>query len=80
MSTNQSIVSLGQACCYLQQMPEVFHRAAAELNVGPVSRVNFVPHYAESDIERIAQHLQARTSGGQRVSPIGAVQPITPIQ
>lgn len=60
MSATQAIVSLGQACCHLQQMPDVVRRVAAELQVEPVARVNYIDHYSEADVEKIASHLQAK--------------------
>jgi hypothetical protein len=39
-------------------MPDAVRRAADELGIKPVVQVNFVPHYAETDIERIAERLR----------------------
>lgn len=58
MSTITSIVSLGQACAAIQAMPDAVRRVADELGIEPVCRVNYIPHYDERDIERIAERLR----------------------
>lgn len=55
-----AVVSIGQMACRIQQMPDVIREAALQLGIAPSMRLNGVDHFDESDLERIAEHLQAK--------------------
>lgn len=56
--TTISIVSIGQAAAFIQTMPNRIRAAAEALGISPAMRINNIPHYAESDLERIAEFIR----------------------
>jgi hypothetical protein len=54
-----AITSLGKVCAELQRPITAIRRAADRLGIVPAIVINDVPHYAASDVERIAEHLNA---------------------
>jgi hypothetical protein len=63
----KSIIAIGRACSLVQAMPNRIEAAARELGIEPALRINLVPHYAESDINRIGEYLNQ-----QKQRPIAA--------
>ncbi|WP_428304847.1 hypothetical protein [Lacipirellula sp.] len=55
---SNSIISIGQAAQLLQAMPSRISAAAVELCIEPAMRINCIDHFAEADLERIAEHLR----------------------
>ena len=64
-SPTKSVVSSGKACALIQYMPERIKRAAVELNINPVLRINCIDHYDEDDVQRIGDYL--RQERGQKL-------------
>ena len=54
----QNIISIGQAAAMIQAMPDRIRTAAVALGIVPAMRINNVDHFAETDLERIAEHLR----------------------
>jgi hypothetical protein len=56
----ESFVSIGQATALVQAMPADIRRAANELGIQPAVKINLIDHFAESDLQRIAEHLRSQ--------------------
>jgi hypothetical protein len=54
----QHLESVGHICTTLQRPYGVIRRTLAELGVEPAMVLNGVAHYAEADVERVAERLQ----------------------
>jgi hypothetical protein len=65
---NNSIVSIGQACALLQDMPQKIQAAAVELGIEPILKINLVDHFDESDIARIGDFLRERSDSKKLLS------------
>jgi hypothetical protein len=61
----QHLETIGHACTTLQRPYGVIRRALAELGVEPAMVLNGVAHYAESDVERVAERLQGKVGPGR---------------
>ncbi|MEO1497823.1 MAG: hypothetical protein AAFV43_11800 [Planctomycetota bacterium] len=61
MRPRGSYLSTGQVCATLQTTPSRIHTAAGELKIQASLVLNGTHYYGESDIERIAKHLQAKS-------------------
>ena len=59
MSTTVELTSIGQAAALLQRHPSSIRKAAGELGIEPRYRINDVPHYFPTDLERIVEHLNS---------------------
>lgn len=57
MNATQSIIAIGRATALIQAMPDRIEAAARVLGIEPVMRINLVPHYDESDINRIGDYI-----------------------
>ncbi|RIK78512.1 MAG: hypothetical protein DCC67_11490 [Planctomycetota bacterium] len=53
-----SIVSVGAAAPLVGAMPSRIEAVAEQLRIAPALRINGVPHYDESDLERIAEAIR----------------------
>jgi hypothetical protein len=53
----QHLESVGHICASLQKPLGVIRRTLAELGAEPAMVLNGVPHYAEADVERLAERL-----------------------
>jgi hypothetical protein len=67
MHAQTSIVSIGQAAALLQIMPNKIRSIADELEIQPAMQINMVPHYAESDLERIAENFRQQSLAGNEL-------------
>jgi hypothetical protein len=65
MSDERAVVSIGQAAALLQQMPHRIRVAADALGVTPTMRINTIDYFAESDIQRIGDHLRSKGTAKQ---------------
>ena len=63
----QRLESIGHICATLQKPYGVIRRTLADVGAEPAVVLNGVAHYAEADVERVAERLEAkaRARGGQ---------------
>lgn len=55
-----SISSIGQLCQTVQSSYTAVRRAIESLGIEPALTIDNVPHYPDSDMERIAEHLKGQ--------------------
>jgi hypothetical protein len=60
MNNTTAIVSIGLLACRIQAMPDEIQRATAALGIVPAMVINAVDHFAESDVQRIADYLRVQ--------------------
>ena len=60
------LVSLGKAASLLQRMPASISKAASEIGVVPAVVLNDVPHFDESDLQRVSDHLRQSSNEGKQ--------------
>lgn len=54
----KSITSIGQVAGQLQRSPSEITRVAHALGIEPALTINGIRHYADGDVERIAEHFR----------------------
>ena len=62
----QHLESVGHICASLQKPLGVIRRALAELEVEPAMVLNGVAHFAEADVERVAERLRDKAGEAGR--------------
>ena len=62
----QHLESVGHICASLQKPLGVIRRTLAELGAEPAMVLNGVAHYAEADVERVAERLEQAKPEGKR--------------
>ncbi len=62
----QHLESVGHICASLQKPLGVIRRTLAELGAEPAMVLNGVAHYAEADVERVAERLEQARPEGKR--------------
>jgi hypothetical protein len=65
---NANIISIGKAVSIVHAMPARIREAAAALGIEPEMRINGAEHYAEADVERIAEYLGQQVLAGNSLA------------
>ena len=63
VDADRDLVAIGVLAARLQRSVRAIEAAAIELNIMPALRINFVPHYDGTQVERLTERMAEAAAG-----------------